>query len=241
MRVTNVLAPIDFSPPSKLALDYGVAFARAFHANLTLLHVVDNMRVPPSQVHTEDVVRRMAELLSPEDKGDLDVRIITKSGAAENEILSTIREENVDLVVLGTHGRGILGRALIGSVTEKLLRKLSIPVLTVCHAAGFLKFGRILFATDLSEASESAFKFALDLTRARRSDLTILHALNFPGFNYGVMESDSSVREQLHDLAKAKLDDLAAHAAREGVKAETMLVHGHPAERILEADRKSVV
>ena len=151
MRVTNVLAPIDFSPPSKLALDYGVAFARAFHSNLTLLHVIDNMRVPPSQVQTEDVVRRMAELLSPEDKGDLDVRIIAKTGVAESEVLSTIREQNMgaisghlgiqptELVGEGSDpdGDGFVDEMTVGQVSALVAYQALLPLPSYVDSFGY--------------------------------------------------------------------------------------------------------
>jgi nucleotide-binding universal stress UspA family protein len=119
-----------------------------------------------------------------------------------------------------------------------MLRKLNVPVFTVCHATGPLKFSEILFATDLSDASEGAFRFARDLARAHGSHLMILHAIDYAGLNYGVLEGDHTVRDQLYDLAKTRLHEMATQAEREGVKVETTLVRGDAGEQILAmADR----
>lgn len=75
-------------------------------------------------------------------------------GDIEEQISSAIREFGADVVVMGTHGRTLVRRWLIGSVTQALLRKLPVPILTVCHAWRPLSFGRILFATDFSESSK---------------------------------------------------------------------------------------
>src|SRR5688500_7395818 len=155
----EVLVPTDFSPPSRLALNHGIAFARKFRARLTLLHVVESStaliytfptEAPRIEMeHFEQARRMLSTLVAPEDQDDLDLHTLVKSGDVEDEILSTIREDGADLIVMGTHGRGLIGRALIGSLTQKMLRKVDVPILTVCRVARFPAFDRILFATDL--------------------------------------------------------------------------------------------
>jgi len=239
MKISNVLVPVDFSPPSKLAVDYGVALARSLRATLTLLHVVEypSMAADPNQCN-EDALK-LSALLGSEDKGDLNVQTVVKVGDVHDQIHSTLREVNADFIVLGTHGRGLLGRAFVGSVTQKMLRKLHVPVLTVCHVTGPLKFGRILFASDLSAAAQEAFGFALELAAQTKSDLTVLHVMDYPGLNYGVLEADTSVREELADIARSRVDEMAARAKERGVTVETLLVRGKAAEEILKAAEKN--
>lgn len=237
MRINNVLVPIDFSSPSKLAADYGVALARSFRATLTLLHVVElpAMSVAPREVENAEL--SLSRLVGAEDEDDLDIRTIVKVGDIQDRILETIRQHNIDLVVMGTHGRRFMGRTLIGSVTQNLLRKLDVPVFTVCHAMGPLEFSNILFATDLSCASEGAFRVALDLAKSHRSHLTILHAVDYTGLNYGLLEADFSVRRQLLDIAEKRLNEMADAAKREGVYVETKIALGRAAEHILATAR----
>src|SRR5690349_19920617 len=144
MDIKNVLVPVDFSPPSQLAVNYGVAFARKLRASLTLLHVVESgaavvvgFPVESTAIeerHRDQALRMLSALVAPEDQDDLDLRILIKSGDIKDKILSVIDEQHADIVVMGTHGRGLFGRWLIGSVTEGILRKVSIPILTVCRA-----------------------------------------------------------------------------------------------------------
>ena len=142
MDIKNVLVPVDFSPPSRLAVNYGVSLARKFRAKLTLMHVVESLSAVahPESEPREQAMRMLSALLAPEDQDDLDLRIVIKSGNIKDEITSTIAEQHADIAVMGTHGRGLLGRWLIGSVTQGILRKMPIPILTVCCATRPLTF-----------------------------------------------------------------------------------------------------
>jgi nucleotide-binding universal stress UspA family protein len=195
MEIKTILVPLDFSPPSRLALNHGIAFARRFHARLMLLHV---MEAPPAAAYTypanyakiesqhrDQAWRMLSALVAPEDEDDLDLQIIIKAGKIEEEISSTIREAKVDVVVMGTHGRGLFGRAFIGSVTQHMLRNVPVPILTVCRVTRPLTFGRILYATDLSEASNQGFRSVLELADTTRSTVAILHAVHEPALVYG--------------------------------------------------------
>src|SRR5712671_34854 len=213
MQPKEVLVPTDFSPPSRLALNHGIAFARKFRARLTLLHVVESATATmltytfPTDVAKiekepfEQARRMLSTLVAPEDQDDLDLHTLVKSGDVEDEILSTIREEGADLIVMGTHGRGLIGRALIGSLTQKMLRKVDVPILTVCRVARFPAFDRILFATDLSEPSKEVSRFALDLARMTDSNLIALHAVEV-GVDGG---AEAAVYLGERDLEEARL------------------------------------
>jgi nucleotide-binding universal stress UspA family protein len=237
MRIRNILVPIDFSPPSKLAADYGIALARTFRSGLTFLHVVEFPALSVSPHETENAELKLSQLAGSEDEDDLNIRTVVKVGDVQDSILETVREEAADLVVMGTHGRGFLGRVLVGSVTQHLLRKVGVPVFTVCHAHGPLTFSKILFATDLSDASAGAFRTALELAKSHGSHLTMLHAVDYPGINYGAIGSDVTAERELFALATERLRDMAALAEQEGLDVETRSVRGPAAEQILAAAR----
>ena len=173
MFIESILVPVDFSPPSTLAVNYGIALARKFHAKLNLLHVVEE---PAALMYTfpteaEKVERQRAKqakimlpaLAGAEDLGNLAVEFIVRSGGIEATIESVCSEKQVALVVMGTNARGLFGRIFIGSVAEGLLRKLTVPILTVGHVSHPLEFKSILFAADFGDASTEGFRFALDL------------------------------------------------------------------------------
>lgn len=139
--ITHVLASIDFSDASREALSVAVELARAFDASLTLLHVWEI----PASVALEapalsaDVVTPIEEVAAEQLEAELarvarevpGATAVLRSGAAWERILDVAREKNADLVVVGTHGRTGVRRALLGSVAEKVVRTCPVPVLTV--------------------------------------------------------------------------------------------------------------
>lgn len=146
IKITNVLVATDFSAPSESALNYGREFARTFGAALHVLHVVDNpvLWVGPEAVGV-DVVRLQAELeagarntldriVTAEDREQLGAVIAVRTGSSPAfEIAGYAKDESVDLILMGTHGRGLVGHLLMGSVAEKVVRIAPCPVLTVRH------------------------------------------------------------------------------------------------------------
>jgi nucleotide-binding universal stress UspA family protein len=245
MDIKTVLVPIDFSPPSRLALNQGIAFARKFHARLTLLNVVET---PPAFTYTwpadyakietqhrDQAWRMLSALVAPEDQDDLDLQIMVKAGNVEEEISSTILETKADAVVMGTHGRGLFGRTFIGSVTQHMLRKVPVPILTVCRVTRPLTFERMLYATDLSEASNQGFRSVLELASITRSTVAVLHAVHAPTLASVEAGMAGVDKRQLLDDAHMGLNALEAEASRQKIKIEALLLEGNPAEAILKA------
>ena len=142
----HVLVPTDFSETSAIALRYGKALAGAFDASLHILHVVQEPFAQPWAVEAygfslatlqEEWLReaqaRMAKTLSDAEQTKLKAKLTTVLGHPVVEILKYAADHAVDLIVLGTHGRGPLGHMVMGSVAERVVRKAPCPVLTVRH------------------------------------------------------------------------------------------------------------
>ena len=245
MNIRNVLVPVDFSPPSRLAVDYAVSLARKFRAKLTLMHVVESpsalaqlfqsenaeVKIAPS----DQALLMLSSLVAAEDQDDLDLRTVLKSGNIKDEIIATITEQQADVVVMGTHGRAFFGRLVIGSVTEAILRKVSIPVLTVSRATRPLAFKRILFATDLSETSKQGFGHILEMARMMGSDFVLIHALDNTSLTYSGEGMAGYVSPRSMNEADTKLAELAAEANARKIKAHTIIVEGNAAEEIVKA------
>jgi nucleotide-binding universal stress UspA family protein len=145
----KILVPTDFSDTSSLALKYGRDLAEAYNASLHVLHVVQDPYslpwaaegLPASlgeilQEWERDAWQRMRALVP--DAADHDIKLATRIGSPYPEILRYAEEEQIDLVVMGTHGRGAVGHMLMGSVAEKMVRKSPCPVLTVREETGRL-------------------------------------------------------------------------------------------------------
>jgi nucleotide-binding universal stress UspA family protein len=146
-RFTHILVPTDFNPASDAALAYAKELALKYEARLTLLHVVTDpvatgawapdVYVPASAEMGERVLRatreRLKAALTPEERARFAVRIEVWIGVPAQIIEDIAREQKVDLIVMGTHGRRGLSHMVLGSVAERVVRHAPCPVLTT-HA-----------------------------------------------------------------------------------------------------------
>ncbi len=138
IHLRNVLVAIDFDDASMAALTYGRALAKNFGARIHVLHVLENLFLRPMagdpRAIEAGVTRRLLDTLTPDDRQILQaVPVVRKSDAPAEEIVNYARDEQVDLIIVGTHGRPGVAHLLMGSVAEKVVRKAPCPVLTVRH------------------------------------------------------------------------------------------------------------
>lgn len=148
IALKKILVATDFNEPSVAALNYGRELARAFGAQLVVLHVVDDTLVgavaPNGFVFPDatlqktmeaEAQRRMEDLVSVADRTllrPLSVVVITANSPAM-AIVDYAKDSDVNLIVIGTHGRGAIAHLLMGSVAEHIVRIAPCPVLTVRH------------------------------------------------------------------------------------------------------------
>jgi nucleotide-binding universal stress UspA family protein len=147
ITLKHILVATDFGEASDAALTYGRALARNFNSTLHLVHVVSHMSsavygaegyivsVPELQQEIEDAARtHLDELLVDNDEPPLLSRaVLITSNAPAFAIVDYAKQEHVNLIVTGTHGRGAVAHLLMGSVAERVVRTAPCPVLTVRH------------------------------------------------------------------------------------------------------------
>lgn len=146
ISMKRILFPTDFSEFSLHALKYAQSFAEAYKAQLHIIHVVDEaslywMAMGPNSLPigpcTEELLevarKEMSEFVGQHLADAKDVQSEVVLGRPFSEIIRYARESNIELIVLCTHGRSGLQHALLGSVTEKVVRKSPCPVLTIRH------------------------------------------------------------------------------------------------------------
>ena len=143
IKLRKVLVPTDFSESARHALTYGISFAREYEAELSVVHVVENLTVgyasdlfpvPMAEVFQEISGYAKVELAKlGEEARAKGVTVVEQvvQGKPSAEIIRFARETEVDMIVLGTHGKGMLDQALFGSTTERVVRRAPCPVLTV--------------------------------------------------------------------------------------------------------------
>lgn len=134
----NVLVAVDFDEASNVALRYARSLAKNFGARLHVLHVMENLFLKPMandpRAIEAGITRRLLDTLSDEDRTVLHaVPVIRKSDAPAEEIVKYAQAEQIDLIVMGTHGRPGFAHLLMGSVAEKVVRAAPCPVLTLRH------------------------------------------------------------------------------------------------------------
>lgn len=147
IAMKHILVPTDFSEPSAIAIKYAKAFAEQFGATLHVLHVVEesafvytwtspegSLVVPNMREEMEKSAReQLVRVVSENELDKYHARLITIVGSPFVEVVRYAKKENIDLIVLGTHGRGAIAHMLMGSVAERVVRKAPCPVLTVRH------------------------------------------------------------------------------------------------------------
>jgi nucleotide-binding universal stress UspA family protein len=147
ITLKNVLVATDFSQPSDAAVLYGRELAARFGATLHVLHVAPNAYIgtlgaenyvalaPELQQQIEDGARRQLDQLvvDSDRSGPPSIPVVQTSGSPALAIVEYAKDHNIDMIVMGTHGRGALAHLVMGSVAERVVRLAPCPVLTVGH------------------------------------------------------------------------------------------------------------
>ena len=145
LTLRTILVPVDFEEASEHALVAATDLAKTFGAKLVLVHAYELPFYPypggASPVPSTDLPKAIRDAatagldtLVARVKGKVPVEAVLKIGPPADEILYAAKEKNADLIVMGTHGRKGIAHVLLGSVAEKVLRRATVPVLTV-HAS----------------------------------------------------------------------------------------------------------
>jgi nucleotide-binding universal stress UspA family protein len=247
----SILCPVDFSNYSQQALRWALALAARYRCRLIVLTAVDSLlfeaararlHVDLAQAETEPALREFVGAVVPAGASwapeiAFDVRV----GNAADVILEAADRHAADLVAMGTQGLGGFRKLLLGSTTECVLRKARTPVLTVPpHApqsvvlnagAARLEPGRVLVATDFSDTSLAAVRWAADVARDMKVPLVLAHAVS----RVTVPPQWQALTVESHEArvtdARAKLEQLSVQICG-GQACETVVSVGRPADVI---------
>jgi nucleotide-binding universal stress UspA family protein len=144
ISLKKILYPTDFSEFSRCAMPYAMEFSRHFESQLHCLHVVEPTYLDSmlaAETHEPTITdqigsmqQRMQEFVDEYLKDDQE-HVVSKviSGHPFEEIIGYARNQEIDLIILATHGHGALSSMLLGSITEKVVRKSPCPIMTVRH------------------------------------------------------------------------------------------------------------
>ncbi len=255
IHLKSVLIATDFSEASEKALRHALAIARHYGAKFYLAHVVSSPSftlVGPDAVNVAtDAVYRDArqledELVQSGALAGLHHEIIVLQGNVWEELEKIVRQEQVELVVIGTHARRGLGKLLLGSVAEHIFRHTECLVLTV--GPGSLQNSPIdgtrvvqpfLFATDFSGPSLRALPYAISAANHFGTKLVLLYVVPAVPMPEGLARPTADDVMQAQENARTanlrRLEELTSQNAPLTVKPEFLVEFGSPTEKILQA------
>ncbi|MGO8998303.1 MAG: universal stress protein [Polyangiaceae bacterium] len=142
LNLQRILVPVDFTETSDKAFDFAIQLAEKFGASVTAMHAFEIPVVgfpDGSLVATADIASRIQEAARQGLDGAVKARqgrgvkidSLLREGSAHEEVRAVAEQIHADMIVIGTHGRKGLARALLGSVAENVIRTVKIPVLTI--------------------------------------------------------------------------------------------------------------
>jgi nucleotide-binding universal stress UspA family protein len=220
----SILSPVDFSEHSRHALRWAAALASRFGGRLTVVSAVDPLLAEAARARlgrdlaTQDIQPALREFAAATwttaAPAPPQLEFKTAVGDTAGVILETAAAASADWIVIGTQGLGGLRKWLLGSTTERVLRRTTVPVLAVPNAAASAApepgvVAHVLAATDFGGSSLEAAKVAGQLARAFSARLTLLHVVEpvtvLPQWMSLAEESD----ESRLDSARTKLRALA--------------------------------
>lgn len=253
IQLNRLLCPIDLSDASRHALEHAAALAKWYGAQVTVLHVY-HVPIPPVALagpvvvpiqpaldsrQIKDEVRRFCE---PVIGDGVSLEIVIAEGVPATQIVRHAVEMPADLLAMGTHGHGGFERLFLGSVTEKVIRSVRCPVLTVPPPAGPPAPGQPLFKTilcalDFSDSSLRATEHALALAKEADARLILLHVID-SFFEERADSADAhfdsdAYRRFLEERAMARLQAVIPEDARTWCTPEERIVYGKPHREIV--------
>jgi nucleotide-binding universal stress UspA family protein len=237
ISLRNILFPTDFSPCAETALAYAAGLARRFNSTLHTVTVVSEEIVdyvqPPDPFYLRHTAeKKMSNLTKLELLQGVRHRESVKEGVVLETLAELIGRLEIDLIVLGTHGRDGVKKVMLGSVAEKIVNSALCPVLTVGpHAPRLLgphsRLHSVLCATDLLHKPSKTLAYASWLAEQDQGRLILLHVIQSTN-NFRSGDPASEIKSRKKDLAQLLPSDSAV-----SVEAECIVEMGTPADQIL--------
>ena len=253
LKVDKILFPTDFSESAQQALDYALFLAEQFEAELHLLHAVVLHAHDPSEDGSDfpeppEILKRLFEIADSEMGRILEQNksktfslkeAKVRGFSAGSVILDYAAENEIDLIVMGTHGRRGAARIFIGSVAAEVVRQATCPVLTLHKRSSDKKMPRvetIVVPVDFSDHSSTAVTYAKEIASITGARLQLLHVIEEPTYPYFYAPvADVSLAanlEHLREKTDAALDKLIYETQGPTVPTEKHVVTGTPSIEI---------
>jgi nucleotide-binding universal stress UspA family protein len=256
LEIKLILCPIDFSEFSVRAYRHALSLAKHYRANLVALHIIELWQypflsfVPAAELYDEcaqelrkKATEQLQEFVRTYTSDEMQPELIVNVGVAPDSILSFAQARKADFIVMGTHGWRGYDRLMLGSATDRVMRRAPCPVLAVYRppldsvAAGsegsyVHHLSRILFCADFSQHSERAFNSAISATEEYDAELTLLHVLEEVPSPAKMEAAIAAATEQLDRLILEK---------RKALKFKTAVRIGKPYQQIIQLAQEAQI
>ncbi|HXY79254.1 MAG TPA: universal stress protein [Candidatus Bathyarchaeia archaeon] len=239
VAIRSVLFATDFSDAAKRGQTYATHLANRFGAKLFVVHANEppNYGLRPETWRAANEasaaeMRNLRESLAASFPG-LEHQFCVSEGTAWQAVESVLEENKIDLIVLGTRGRTGLGKLLLGSQAEEILRRAPCPVLTVGPNAQLMtgkenELNEVLYATDFSPESRMAAPYAVSMALKLQAHLNLLHVIEEPKVGELVRA------EEVNASSERLLRSLVPDQVKFWREPRFFVERGESAERILE-------
>lgn len=221
LDIRRILFPTDFSNCAQNALPFAVKFAAVHEAELQMLHVLVLHTLEPEDPSMpfpgeERARQQLAEAGASTGRSRV-IHTVKRGISTAPVVLDHASEHEIDLIVMGTHGRRGFRRLLLGSVTEEVVRLAECPVLAVrarkaCEPATEPRIDRILVPVDFSSHARLAIEYAREIANIFEARIDLLHVIelpSYPDFYVPVTTSALNVAD-LREQAGRRLERLVA-------------------------------
>jgi nucleotide-binding universal stress UspA family protein len=243
IALKNILYLTDFSQAAEAALPFVKSIAREYGSRVFMLHILLPDPYASMAPECADVVNDGLKQAAQANMERMEARLqglphesmIKQAPAVWPTVQEVIQHNHVDLVLLGTHGRGGFRKLLLGSVAEEIIRRSTVPVVTIGPAATNLppdgKFRCVLFATDLEPASASGIEYAISVAEQSQAQLVLLHVIR-------QFRKEEVLGQLLQAEAIGRLANLIPEDAALKPPPAFVVEYGDPAQCILDTAAK---
>lgn len=243
-KPSNILFASEI-PANERAFNYALAQAKEFAADLVLFHAYDTLVVAASETsgirYYDYAAAARAEVKHLEPLADrarqegIRCDVVVRPGLAADQILSYLRESKIDRIVMGTHSPGPIGKILVGSVAEAVLRNANAPVYIVgpdVVDGAYRNFATrtVLCAVSFIESSYAVATFAAEVAARHRARLILQHVIR-------PQDRAEVLAGQTVEEIEADLLSLIPTELREQISIQTIVVPGDPTEELLYQSR----
>lgn len=214
----RILVPTDFSDHAEYALKVAAQIARENSSEIILLHMLElphegtdavgsGADIPEIMYFKNKAIERVDELMSSSYLSGIPVSEIILFEKAFDGIMNSVRRNNIDFIVMGSHGASGFREMLIGSNTEKVVRYSEVPVLVIKNETPTFKAANFVFASDFSDEIKKPFAQAIEVAKSFNSHMNLV-MINTPNS----FKSTSVAQRIMEDfVAGFNLDNYSLH------------------------------